>query len=234
MFRFDCFLESLISGISYLPKTLLLVVVPLLVGTLVGTLIALARVYRVPILGKLLAAFVTIYQGIPVVVALMIYNLLFNMKFNDIAAFLHLSVTVRDVDIIWVGIFAMTMLSIVIISDIIRGALLSVDYGQLEAGLSVGMTRWQAIRRIILPQMVPVALPGMTNAVIMLIKSSSIVMMVGICEVLMGATIPSSKTYTFFEGYLAAAVIYWLAAIVVEALSHPLNRHFARFKKIVS
>ena len=168
------------------------------------------------------------------VVALMIYNLLFKLKFNDIAAFFHLSVTVRDVDIVWVGVFALTMLAVSFISDIIRGALLSVDHGQNEAGYSVGLTKLQTIRRIIIPQMIPAALPGMINAVIILIKSSSIVMTVGICEILMGATLPSSRSYTYFEGYLAAAVIYWMLAIIVETVAHPVSGRVNRFRKVVS
>lgn len=234
MFQFENFVESLLSALHYLPKTLMLIVIPLVLGTLLGTVIALVRVYKVPVLDKIFSAFITIYQGVPVVVALMIYNLIFNLKFNDIAKFFHLSVTIRDVDIVWVGIFALTLMAISFISDIIRGALLSIDPRQNEAGYSVGLTKLQTIRRIIIPQMIPAALPGMVNAIIILIKSSSIVMTVGICEILMGATLPSSRTYTYFEGYLAAALIYWMLSLVVEMIAHPLSKKVNRFKKAVN
>lgn len=233
VFQFENFLESLASALQYLPKTLMLIIIPLILGTLIGTVIALIRVYKVPVLDKFFAVFIIIYQGVPVVVAIMIYNLLFNLKFNDFANFFHLSITIRDIDFIWVGVFALSLMAITFISDITRGALLSIDPLQNEAGYSVGLTKLQTIRRIIIPQMIPAALPGMVNAVITLIKSSSIVMTVGICEVMMAATIPSTRTYTFFEGYLAAALIYWALAVIVELAAHPLSKWVNRYKKNV-
>lgn len=234
MFRFENFLESLRSGLYYLPDTLLLIAVPLLLGIVFGTVIALIRVYKVPVLEKVLSAAITVYQGVPVVVALMIYNLLFNLKFNDIASFFHLSVTIRDVSTVWVGVFALTLIAIPMISDVIRGALLSVEPGQSEAAWSAGLTRVQTIRRIVIPQMIPVAIPGLVNSIIILIKSSSIMMTAGICEVLMGSTLPSMRTYTYFEGYLAAALIYWGLAIIVEAAARFAQKRSGRFKKIVN
>lgn len=234
MFRFENFLESLRSGLYYLPDTLLLIAVPLLLGIVFGTVIALIRVYKVPVLEKVLSAAITVYQGVPVVVALMIYNLLFNLKFNDIASFFHLSVTIRDVSTVWVGVFALTLIAIPMISDVIRGALLSVEPGQSEAAWSAGLTRVQTICRIVIPQMIPVAIPGLVNSIIILIKSSSIMMTAGICEVLMGSTLPSMRTYTYFEGYLAAALIYWGLAIIVEAAARFAQKRSGRFKKIVN
>lgn len=233
MFRFENFLESLQSGLYYLPNTLLLIAMPLLLGVVFGTVIALIRVYEVPVLGKVLSAIITVYQGVPVVVALMIYNLLFNLKFNDIAAFFHLTVTIRDVSTVWVGVFALALIAIPMISDVIRGALLSVDPGQSEAAWCAGLTKVQTIRRIVIPQMIPVAIPGLVNSIIILIKSSSIMMTVGICEVLMGSTIPSMRTYTYFEGYLAAALIYWALAILVETAARFAQERSGRFKRIV-
>jgi L-cystine transport system permease protein len=233
VFQFENFVESLNSALIYLPKTLMLIIIPLILGTLLGGIIAFVRVYKVPVLDKLFSAFIVIYQGVPVVVAIMIYNLLFNLKFTDFVNFFHLSVSIRDIDFIWIGVFALTMMAITFISDIIRGALLSIDPLQNEAGYSVGLTKLQTIRRIVIPQLIPAALPGMVNAVIILIKSSSIVMTVGICEVMMGALIPSSRTYTYFEGYLAAALIYWALAIIVEAIAHPLSKRVNRFRKVI-
>ena len=230
-FNFENFKESLLSGIEYLPNTLKLVFVPLLFGLLLGTVVALVRVYRVPIIDKLLAVFVTVYQGIPIVVALMIYNLVFMLKFNDIAKALHIPKTVTDVDNIWVGIFALTITAICSISEVIRGALLSIDKGQDEAGYSVGLTKVQTIRRIILPQMVPVAIPMLINNVVGLIKASSVVMSIGIIEIVAGSIIPSSRTYSFFEGYVAAAVIYWVFTIVIEYLADILRKHTGKFRR---
>ena len=102
------------------------------------------------------------------------------MKYNDFAAFLHLKGTIADVDQIWIGIFALSLTAICSVSEAIRGALLSIDKGQDEAGYSVGLTKIQTIYRIILPQMIPIAIPMLTNHVVGLIKASSVVMAIGI------------------------------------------------------
>lgn len=234
--RFDLsnFTESLLSGLRYLPYTLKLVFLPLALGLVFGTIIALIRVYKVPVLDKLLALFVTVYQGIPIVVALMIYNLLFILKFNTIASALHIHKSIKDVDTIWVGIFALSLMVICSMSEVIRGALLSVDPGQDEAGSSVGLTKVQTIRRIILPQMLSVAIPSLINNIVGLIKGSSIAMTIGIAEVLTGALIPCSRTYTFFEGYVAAALIYWVFTIFIEYLAGVCENHIGRYRRKIS
>lgn len=230
-FNLAHFNESLVYGLKYLPNTLRLVFVPLAIGLILGTVIALVRVYKVPVLCKLLAVFVTVYQGVPIVVALMIYNLVFMLKFNDLASLLHLKKSISDVDNIWVGIFALSLMAVCSISEAIRGALLSIDNGQNEAGYSVGLTKIQTIKRIILPQMVPVAIPMLINNVVGLIKGSSVVMAIGIVEIVAGATIPSSRTYSFFEGYVAAAIIYWVFTIVIEYLAQRLKQYTGKFRR---
>ncbi len=230
-FNVEYFVECLRSGIVYIPNTLKLVFIPLFAGLFLGTLIALVRVYRVPVIDKILAAFVTVYQGIPIVVALMIYNLLFMLEFNHVAKFFHWSKTVKDVDNIWVGVFALTLTAVCSISEVIRGALLSVDRGQDEAGYSVGLTKVQTIRRIVIPQMIPVAIPMLINNIVGLIKASSVVMAIGITEIAAGSIIPCSRTYSFFEGYAAAAVIYWGFTVIIEYLAGFVRKHTGKFKR---
>ena len=230
-FNLAHFNESLVYGLKYLPNTLRLVFVPLAIGLILGTVIALVRVYKVPVIGRLLAVFVTVYQGVPIVVALMIYNLVFMLKFNDLASLLHLKKSISDVDNIWVGIFALSLMANCSISEAVRGALLSIDNGQNEAGYSVGLTTIQTMKRIIIPQMIPVAIPMLTNNVVGLIKGSSVVMAIGIVEIVAGATIPSSRTYSFFEGYVAAAIIYWVLTIVIECLTQRLRQYSGKFRR---
>lgn len=230
-FNLDYFWECLRSGIIYIPNTIKLVFISLLLGFILGTIIALIRVYRVPVINKVLAAFVTVYQGVPIIVSLLVYNLLFMLEFNNLAKFLNISRTVKDVDNIWVGIFALTLTTICSMSEVVRGALLSVDKGQNEAGYSVGLTKVQTIRRIIVPQMIPVAIPMMINNIVGLIKASSVVMTIGITEITAGAIIPGSRTYSFFEGYAAAALIYWAFTVMIEYLAGQLRKHTGKFKR---
>ncbi len=222
--------ESFVCGLTYLPKTLILILVPLTIGLVLGTLIALIRINKVPVLSQFFAVFIPVYQGIPIVVALMVYNLIYLMKTNDVLKFFGSSKTIADIDSIYVALFALSLMMICSISEVMRGALLSVNKGQYEASYSVGMTKPQTLRRIILPQVVSIAIPALINTTVGLIKSTSIVYAIGVAEILSGALGPSSRKYTFFEGYLAAALIYWLLTILIELMFSYLEKRTSIFR----
>jgi L-cystine transport system permease protein len=222
--------ESFVEALKYLPQTLKLILVPLAIGIIIGTLVALIRVYKVPVLSQLFAVFIPLYQGIPIAVALVIYNLIYLMKCDDVLRFFHSSKTIADTDTIGIGIFALSMMMTCSISEVIRGSLLSIDKGQSEAAYVVGLTKVQTIRRIILPQIIPVAIPPLINNTVGLIKATSIVYTIGIAEVLSGALAPASKRYTFFEGYLAAALVYWILTIIVELLFKLAEKKAGKFR----
>lgn len=224
--------ECLIGGIRCIPYTFFLAGIPLVLSTVLGTLIALARVYKVPILGKFLAGLVTLYQGVPVVVSMLIYNLLFLFYFDKLMAFLHLPFTVKDVDSIWIGVFAITLAQTSYLTEIIRGALLTVPEGQMEAGLAVGIKKRTVIRRIILPQMVPAALPSLTNAVIGAIKSTTLILALGGMDIMAGCSIPAKRVYASLEGYVSAAVIYWAVAILLEMVLGRVQKRATSYLRI--
>jgi L-cystine transport system permease protein len=94
----------------------------------------------------------------------------------------------------------------------------------------VGLNTPQTIRRIILPQIIPVVLPPLLNSTVGLIKGTSIVYTIGIAEILSGALVPASKKYTFFEGYLAAALVYWILTIIVELLFKLAEKKAGKFR----
>jgi L-cystine transport system permease protein len=222
--------ECLQSGLLYLPRTIELAGLSILFGLVFGTILAAWRVYKVP-LGRLVGWAVTLYQGVPVVVALMIFNLLFMAKAEAVGAFLHVQWHVAEMDNIWIGIVALSLRVVCLMEESIRGAFYAVDPGQYEAGLTVGMSRLQTLRIVILPQLLPIAIPSLMNNIVGTIKNSSVVIAVGIAEVLTGATIPCSRTYSFLEGYVAAAAIYWLFIVSIEYLADRLEKHSGRYRK---
>ncbi len=230
-FNFVDFEECLQSGVLYLPRTIELAGLSVFFGLVFGTILAVWRVYDVPILGWLAGWAVTLYQGIPVVVALMIFNLLFMAKVETIGAFLQVEWQVAEMDHIWIGIVVLSLRAICLMEESIRGAFYAVEKGQYEAGLSVGLTRRQTLWRIILPQMIPVAIPALLNNVVGTIKNSSVVIAIGIAEVLTGATIPCSRNYSFLEGYIAAAVIYWIFTVCIEKLSDKWEKQSAVYRR---
>jgi L-cystine transport system permease protein len=199
------------------------------IGLIVGLIIAVVRTYQIPILSQVFAVFITIYQGIPTVVALLIYNLIFLTTFNSFASTFHLGITLADVDSIIVGYFALSLFCITSISETFRGALKSIPQIQYEAGYSIGLTKLQTLRRIIIPQVIPVAMPGLTNNMVGAIKATALVTAVGIVEVMSGAVIPCGITYSYMEGYTAAAVVYWVFSEIIGILFRIVEKRSNRY-----
>jgi L-cystine transport system permease protein len=231
-FNFQYFLESLQYGFYYLPVTVKLTLISYFIGIVGGLIIAVIRTYQIPVLSQLFAILVTIYQGIPMVVAILIYNLIFLTSFNSFAAALHLNITLADVDAVVVGYFTLSLYCITVISETFRGAFKSISQIQYEAGYSIGLTKIQTLRRIIIPQVLPVAMPGLTNNMVGTIKGTALVSAVGIVEVMAGSVIPCGVTYSYMEGYAAAAVIYWIFSeimgVVLRIIEKRCNRYIRR------
>lgn len=231
---FESLVSSLKSGITYIPNTLLLVLIPIVFSLIFGTLVAYARVEKVKVVSQIFAVFITIYRGIPTVVALLLYNLLFLTEYEKIQKFFHLKTSIQDINVIWIAVFALSLQTFCLTEENLRSAFLSIDKGQWEAGYSVGMTKWQILKEIIIPQLIPVAIPFLTSILVGLVKNSSIVISVGVVDIMVGCTIPANVNYRFFEAYLAAALIYWGINAILEFLMRQYEKHGKRFKKEVA
>lgn len=230
-FQWEQFLICVKSGLGFLPVTVKLTLIPVFWGIVFGLIIATVRHYKVPGVSQILKYFVEIYQGIPFVVSLLFYNIFFILCFDDICYALHLPFQAKDVDRIFIGYFSLTLLAAVAISETFRGAYWSVDKVQFEAGASIGLTKMQVLRRIIIPQMLPAAIPGLINNTVAIIKGTSLVTAIGIVEVLNGSVIPCSKTYRYMEGYIAAAAIYWGFTLILENIGHLLEKYTKHYRK---
>jgi L-cystine transport system permease protein len=198
---------------------------------IIGFFIAVARVFKTPYLSKILTIYTTIFRGIPNILVLLIVNLIFLLKFDDFAQFIGIGWRVRDIDKIYVALFGLTLYLIPRLTETIRSALISVDWSQYEAGFSVGMTKSQTMKSIVIPQMIPVMMPVFTNNFIGLMKNSSVVFVIGAVDVLNGALIEGADYYAFLEAYLAAAVIYWIIGLSFERVFIFLENYSGMYRK---
>ena len=114
------------------------------------------------------------------------------------------------------AIIALSINESAYIAEIFRGALASVDVGQIEAASAIGMTYFQTFRRIIFPEMLSVALPGLGNSFIGLIKGTSLAFVCAVVEMTAQGKIIGGRTYRYFEVYVSLAIIYWVITFVIE------------------
>ncbi len=107
----------------------------------------------------------------------------------------------------------------------IRAALSSVDRGQYEAALSIGLTFSQSMRRVIVPQAARVAVPSLMNSFIDLFKATSLCYTIGLRDMMGGATMEINFSYRYLECYTAVIVIYWSIIVLLTALQGKLEHH---------
>ena len=209
------------AGIACIPTTLLLALVPFIVGTIAGTVIAMVRIFRVKFLAQLFKTAIDTLKAIPLI--LVLYILFFIM--TDI---------VKNINMIFVAITALSVFGTVIISETVRGAFMSIDSNQYEAGYSIGLTTIQTLKRIIIPQATPVAVPVLCNNLIGLVKASSIMYLIAVKDILNGSLITASSNYRYLDAYIAAAIVYWILILTIEQLSRILEKKMGRFRKIIA
>lgn len=223
--------ESFCFALRYVPTTLILLFVPLAFCIIFGVIIAVIRLWKVPVISKILQVLLTIFKGIPIYLLLVAANLLYVLYFDKFAAWLGISARVANSNIIHLAIFLITICFLPGISEIIRGGLLSVNKGQYEAGAAAGLTKLQTLRRIIFPQVIPEIIPSLSGTMMSMLKASALAYCLGVTDILNASIRVATKSYDFLEGYIAAALIYWGLSIIIEGAMSLVNRKVSRYQK---
>ena len=172
-------------------------------GLIFGTLLAIMRVYGGKALSNLVTLYVSVIRALPhILLLLVIYFMI--ARIVDLSPF-------------WAGSLSLAIISSAYQAEIIRGAILSVPPGQMVAARSIGMTRLQSIRFVIIPQAVRHVICPWSNEAAIVIKDSSLVYVLGVPEILRQAQYYSGRNPTKpFNAYLAVAVIYFLLTFLTN------------------
>ena len=186
-----------------LDVTLKVTAVALGFGLFFGTLLAIMRVYGGKVLSNMIMLYVSTIRSLPhILLLLVIYFLI--ARIVDLSPF-------------WAGSLSLSIISSAYQAEIIRGAILSVHPGQMVAARSIGMKRLQAIRYVVIPQAIRLAIPAWSNEAAIVIKDSSLVYVLGVPEILRQAQYYSGRNPTKpFNAYLAVAVIYFLLTFLTN------------------
>lgn len=234
MIQSKYFMLCLQAAISKIPRNLTMCFVTLLICSVLGLLIALVRTYRIPVLAPMLDVFIALCKAFPANLVMLICVMVYTYKFNDLIALLHLKMTIRDVDLMYIAIVALTIVALPGISEVFRSGLLSISKGQFEAGYAVGMTAFQTFRDIIFPQMLRMVVPTLTNSTLSLMKTTALVNVMGVSDILKGATDAAQDAYCFLEAYLAAALVFWVIGFIIERVSKFTESYFSRSVKQIA
>lgn len=171
---------------------------------IIGLLVGLGRISRYTIVNRLCTVYVEVIRGIPLLVQLFYI-------YYALAKFVRIS------DIIS-AVIAIAICYGAYISEIFRAGIQSIPKGQMEAALALGLTRAQAIFRIILPQTLKVVLPPIGNEFIALLKDSSLVSILAVSDLLRRGREFASTTFDYFETYTMIAIIYLILTLFFSRL----------------
>lgn len=208
--------------ITYLPVTLMIAVVAIVIAMVLGLIIALIRVARLPVVDHFLALYISLFRGVPSVVLLFIIYYGLPQIFPLLK---YMAATAA-------AIICFSLKYSAYLAEIFRAGLESVDHGQKEAGLTVGLSTLQVYKQIVLPQAFVNALPGTGNMFISLLKDSSVAFFVGVPELLAAGKLLTVESYRFFETYLAVGIVYWLTVVIYSWLQKILeNRLSVPYKR---
>lgn len=215
--------QYLASGLG---NTLIITLCALAIGLVLGALVAMVRVTRdkadkpsfgLRVLDWICRVYLTVIRSTPVMVQLLIcYFVIF---------------VAWDPGKIAVAIFAFGFNSGAYVAEIFRGGIMSVDPGQMEAGRSLGMSYWQTMTQIILPQALKTVLPSLCNEGIALLKETSVAGYIGLSELTRGAMQISSQTFDYFPPLIAIALIYLVIVVILTKLVHILERRLAQSER---
>jgi L-cystine transport system permease protein len=214
--------------LASLPVTLFLMAGTVIAGSLLGFLLARARLGRGPLAGRIAAAYTMTMRCTPSIVLLFIvYYALPELVMGLFGI---------DINGMYRGVFVIITLSLLFaanMGELMRAAYLSVDRGQREAALSAGLSEVQAFFRITAPQAMTAALPNFCNALVALMKEGALAYTIGMVDMMGQGSLIISRNYGAYglETYIALALIYWAVTIIIERSFQAMEKRLSRGRR---
>jgi len=205
-------------------NTLKVAVLALILGVVLGLVVAMVRTFHdqqreekhnvlLSVFNALCKLYTTVIRGTPMMVQLLIMTFVIFKSSRNLVGVASLAFGINS------GAY---------VAEIIRGGLMSVDAGQMEAGRSLGLNYIQTMRHIIIPQAVKNILPALGNELIALLKETSIVTVIGLRDLTKAAQLITSKTYGGFMALFGVALVYLAMVMVLTRLVNLLERRMRR------
>ncbi|RJG40578.1 amino acid ABC transporter permease [Mesorhizobium sp. DCY119] len=227
MFDPTVFLTVMARTLIALPMTLLLAFVPFSLGTVLGLALALSRHNRVPLLGHMAAIWVAVIRGTPVIVLIFLVYFIYLDGLTSVIEMFSLPFSTANVPVALVVVAALSAMVSAFACDAWRSALMAVTQGQYDAASALGLNRAKLLRLVVMPQMLPVALPQLGNILVGTLKATSLAYLVSVTDIMAAAIGAASGALRFTEAYASVALIYWVLTALATHFIQRLERQVA-------
>ncbi|MFW5643199.1 MAG: amino acid ABC transporter permease [Alkalispirochaeta sp.] len=217
-------------------------IVAFVMATAAGLVVGLMRVSSYRVIREISTFYVEIIRGIPMLVILYYIAFVgapvFVTIINAVSSPLRWAgivrpITVRELDFTWRAILALTIGYSAFISEIFRAGIESIHHGQIEAAYALGMSRWQAMRNVVLPQAIRNVLPPMGNEFVAMIKDSALVSALGVQDVTQLGKIYATSTFQFFETYNIVAFLYLFLTVTLSLFVRRIEKRMGAYRRTV-
>ena len=210
-----------------IPVTLVIMVVAILLSFIPALLLALGQIYKVRGVRTFSVVYLAFIRATPPILLILFFYSLFPSLLNQIFKSLGSQVDVFKFNPLYYAFIIYSLMTTGSLSEILRSAILTVDKGQLEAAQAIGLTNFQAYRRIVFPQALRSALPNLANLVINLVKGTSLVFVMTVKDITALAKIEASHSYQYSESYLVIFVIYLIICGLIQWIFRDLEKRSA-------
>lgn len=217
----ELYLQGILIALKGAPKTIGVSLFAVIVGAVVGLVFALMKQSENKIIRIISKVYIEVVRGTPMIVQALI------MAFGIPYLLQQHGVMFKWPDLLIPSMLVCGLNSAAYMAEVIRGGIQAVDPGQVEAANSLGMSKGQINRLIVLPQAFRIVIPSFGNEFVTLIKETAVLSFVGIVEILRSAQLWNSATLATFPAYIGAAVVYL-------ALTFPLSKGVSALEKHLS
>ncbi|MGO5075990.1 amino acid ABC transporter permease [Clostridium sporogenes] len=200
--------------LKHLKVTFTISFLALILGLILAIFIAVINELKIKVLYSISKIWVSFFRGTPLIAQL------FFLYFGIV----QLIPSLKNMDAMTAAIIGLGFNASAYMSETLRGAISSVDKGQIEASLSIGMTPIQSMKRIVFPQAARVALPALSNSFVDIIKGSALAFTLGVVEIMAVAQSEGASSYRFLESFTAVIIIYWIIISAFGYLQNILER----------
>ncbi|WP_337160431.1 ABC transporter permease subunit [Pseudomonas putida] len=219
---FNGYLPAIMAGVA---TTLEVAVFALLLAVTLGLLNAVLKISPFFWLRWPAQLYSTVMRGVPDLVAMLL--LFYGMQIVCNALTEQYRLTQWDIDPYIAGVATLGLIYGAYFSETFRGAFIAVPGGQLEAGLAYGMSRGQVFRRVLMPQMMRFAIPGITNNWLVLLKGTAIVTMIGLQDMTWVADQAGRATHQPFVFYMLVCVLYLALTACSQCALAAMHKHYS-------
>lgn len=213
---FSMFWEYLPQLMEGLRLTIIIAIFGILLAVVLGIVLCIFSISNIKILQRIAAFYITLVRGIPLMI---------------LALFLYFGVIKNSMELVPSAIIILAINASAYMSEIFRAGIQAIDYGQTEAARSLGLSYFQTMSRVILPQAFKIMIPSLMNQFITSLKDTAILSAISVNELTMTAKTIIARNYKAFEFYSYAAIIYIIIITILTFMSKKVEQKLSYDKR---